>query len=531
VGTVTRYPIGGDASSSASAAGFSAFQLFDPMDMRPASARQPVTFPSPYADGGDATLDAMTDDELTYQVHPCVLYVPEGWRGSNYWAVTTPYPDANSLYENPCIYRSDDGVTWEDPGTNPIVPAPGSGYNSDTFITLSPDKAALIMVWRDTGAVASTERVRMVYSLNGTTWSTPVSLVTGTAGVLDFMSPSLNWVDDHWVMHTHNSDAGGIPFEVRTSEDGEAADWLTLLTGTWSAATTVVMPNPRSETWWHSDIRYMEHLRSFVGIAQDDESSGGHLYWIQSHNGINFVPVAFCRSAHYKTGWCMDVGGGCVNVYIGQIIGGFKIMRELHAPGRIAAVVAAAGRHMGSVGSSRLVKHKDTFTRSDTDAGPGTPEIGNAYTADAGTFGISTNRLYVVGTGNTILSTDIGCVAQEVSMRFATLGTTSVYLMCGMVDTNNRVRVGPNSSGVLQIQPIVAGNVGTFTSDGYGSATIVAGDVLTLRKFGVRLEVYVNDRLVNAGTVDLLVQGTKIGIQGSGATPSIVDDLVAIDLG
>src|SRR5665811_1020284 len=72
----------------------------------------------------------------TEMVHPDVYFNPAGWNGHKFWMAATPYAGTDSAYENPSIYYSDDGQSWNTPVglTNPVVVKPAGGYNSDTDI-------------------------------------------------------------------------------------------------------------------------------------------------------------------------------------------------------------------------------------------------------------------------------------------------------------------------------------------------------------------------------------------------------------
>lgn len=69
-------------------------------------------------------------------VHPDVVDAgASGWKGYRCWMVATPYPHSAAELENPCIYASADGATWQVPAgrTNPVAntPAPANTFNSD----------------------------------------------------------------------------------------------------------------------------------------------------------------------------------------------------------------------------------------------------------------------------------------------------------------------------------------------------------------------------------------------------------------
>lgn len=60
-------------------------------------------------------------DTTGQSVEPCVMYFPNGWGSDsnsaswNYWMAVSPFPGAVDTYENPSIYVSNDGASWEVP--------------------------------------------------------------------------------------------------------------------------------------------------------------------------------------------------------------------------------------------------------------------------------------------------------------------------------------------------------------------------------------------------------------------------------
>jgi PKD repeat protein len=100
---------------------------------------QAVDIPDPYGSG--------------QFVHPSIYYNESGLFGHKYWLAATPYEGANSTLENPCLYYSDDGMTWFTPRgvTNPIDPAIGvaAEYNSDPEILYNPSTNKLMIYYRE----------------------------------------------------------------------------------------------------------------------------------------------------------------------------------------------------------------------------------------------------------------------------------------------------------------------------------------------------------------------------------------------
>lgn len=106
-------------------------------------------FPAYYNDSAHA------GDQVT---HPDVVVLDKTWNGYEYWAVYTPNVMRTSIYENPSIVASHDGLTWETPEglVNPIEPQPASTryhncdadmvYNDESHVIRIECKAPVIDV-------------------------------------------------------------------------------------------------------------------------------------------------------------------------------------------------------------------------------------------------------------------------------------------------------------------------------------------------------------------------------------------------
>ena len=96
-------------------------------------------FPAYYSDSAHA------DDQVT---HPDVVVLEEPWNGYRYWAVYTPNVMRISIYENPSIVASSDGVHWIEPEglSNPIEPQPPSTryHNCDADMVYNAEYDAMM---------------------------------------------------------------------------------------------------------------------------------------------------------------------------------------------------------------------------------------------------------------------------------------------------------------------------------------------------------------------------------------------------
>ncbi len=499
-------------------------QFLSALDLQPIGAISAATFPSPYSSGGDATLNAMTQAQRDYMAHPCVLFIPQTFAGKKYWACATPYPNSNADYENPCVFSSDDGETWAAPigATNPIVGKPAIGYNADNFIFLSVDRATLHLVYRERVATGGNQgnHLKLMSTTDGITWTTPVSIIDGTYNSQDFASPSINWNGSKWELISHNLDNVGQIVEIRTSTDAT-------LTGGFEAPTTMVIVNPRAALWWHSEFR-LRPDGVYEGVMQDGNSAGGALYFCESTNKINgSVTRITATTNHYKSSLSTDrFDGGVGRLWIGYV-SVFTVDKQNVGYGRIDAIVASTSLQAGVLGSAPRLTLKDLFTRTDSATVPGSPDIGPAYSVASGTWGISTNRLYGVTTGNNKLTSETGSQSHEITAKIETKGT-SFWLMVGYVDTNNYVRVGQDSGGIARLEAIVGGSSAMTAIQFPNWAN---GDVIRVRKTGCRVQVFANDVPLYDKKVPSAVLGTSVGFQSSGVALSYFDNAAAIKLG
>jgi hypothetical protein len=129
-------------------------------------------------------LDIPTYDGSGQLTHPSVLYFPESWNGHKYWAVATPYPNSKDEYENPSIYCFDTpGENWVVPAnlTNPIVPQPSMGFNSDPCLAYNKTSDELYCFYRDYNYTDLNIKYYIIKSSDGISWSSPILLYNFTS--------------------------------------------------------------------------------------------------------------------------------------------------------------------------------------------------------------------------------------------------------------------------------------------------------------------------------------------------------------
>ena len=129
-------------------------------------------------------------------IHPKVLYFPQGLWGFKFWMAYTPFPHEWDKDENPCIAVSSDGYNWTIPSghENPLAFAPQNGYNSDTHLVFRSDTQTLECWYRPFDTPTLTAKLMRRTTVNGFEW-TPAEEIQGITGVL---SPSIIFEDGRY---------------------------------------------------------------------------------------------------------------------------------------------------------------------------------------------------------------------------------------------------------------------------------------------------------------------------------------------
>lgn len=122
--------------------------------------------PAPRPEPPLRLLDLSCTSGFGENVHPDVLYVPEGFGagGWRYFMACTPLPQGVEYFENPEFLVSMDGLRWHVPngGASPLVGAPDDwiGYNSDPALYLEDGELSLF--YRDYRAYSGYSIIRIL---------------------------------------------------------------------------------------------------------------------------------------------------------------------------------------------------------------------------------------------------------------------------------------------------------------------------------------------------------------------------------
>lgn len=204
------------------------------------------------------------------------------WRGYRFWMAFTPYPASNSAYENPSIVASNNGYHWHVPNglTNPVVPKPTVGYNSDPDLLWNPDLGRMEMIYRPMDAG---EDVKILHSANGVEWSTPTLLINDPPGGI--ISPSLIRVSaSEWRIYarTQTGNIAGMAYWTATSPDGPWGGRV---------ACSVTGPMPLDTTsqpyFWH--LKVIKVAGTYYAAAITYPAGGTLIYPGTSTDGATFT--------------------------------------------------------------------------------------------------------------------------------------------------------------------------------------------------------------------------------------------------
>lgn len=140
-------------------------------------------------------------------IHPKVLYFPEGWNGWEYWMAYTPYPNGMTKSENPCIAVSHDGYSWTVPKglKNPLDPRPSYGYNSDTHLVYREDNGELEIWWRDYNEQTVRDSFLRRTSKDGVNWTPEERVLPFSERRADYrLSPAVMVDGDRYLVYYSN---------------------------------------------------------------------------------------------------------------------------------------------------------------------------------------------------------------------------------------------------------------------------------------------------------------------------------------
>lgn len=227
-------------------------------------------------------------------IHPCVRYIPEGFAGYKWWMVCTPYPQYNSHYENPILFRGD-GNSEKIPKrwsfVNIVQPPHEKGYNADSNLYFDGKK--LWIIWKE----ASTNNTNSLHgnkailgrSYDGKSFSRPQIICENIDDTNMYLaSPVLMKIGEQLKMYTvftpnsyrpiPNILKGPRHMAIFSIEQEDETRWNNKFEG-------VYFQNyPRKFDFWHIDLfEYNHKLYCLVTPEQANQVLLG-----ESKDGIHF---------------------------------------------------------------------------------------------------------------------------------------------------------------------------------------------------------------------------------------------------
>ena len=232
------------------------------------------------------------DDHI---VHPFLCNFYREFRGFKHLLILTPYHNTQDIFENPCVYGSNDLLNFEllSDMPQPIYERyPDSyNYNSDSFGVYDHVTGEFCVCWRN-GSTAAGFDLWISRTTDGTNWSERKQLLPKSLGLI--LSPNIifNSTLNKWVMYSISNDVihesfAGNKFNYRLAEN---------LHSPWSEPIFIDTPF----TSWHQETRYCGN--QFITIINDSKITG-QLYLGISNDGLTweFNNIGLIEGAHLNS--------------------------------------------------------------------------------------------------------------------------------------------------------------------------------------------------------------------------------------
>lgn len=227
-------------------------------------------------------------------VHPNIVEFYNGFRGYRYILKLEPYYDTGEQYENPCLYGSNDLVTFtmldgfQQPlATRPVTEWGTSNHNSDGVLTYDPRTGDLILVWRESlrnylGTVDTYDAWSMRKTKDGYNWTEKEWLMEPRVrgGGFNTASPSIIYdpVGDEW--HIYVGTGNGVQHYVKKqlTKDG------------WELPTSIAVPSDLKP--WHLDARFVGNK---LVMLIHDQTNGQFRFGVSS----DFANFTWATATNY----------------------------------------------------------------------------------------------------------------------------------------------------------------------------------------------------------------------------------------
>ncbi|MFC2996358.1 hypothetical protein ACFODO_13985 [Acinetobacter sichuanensis] len=245
------------------------FRISDNQDFLNLKIEQPerISLDTPYYQDGQI-------------VHPFLWSGYKSFRGYKYILAATPYENTNDIFENPCLWGTNDLENYEllSDMPQPLEErfAGRYNYNSDVFCFYDHTTDEFCVGWRNGSNTTNGFDLWVKRTTDGYIWSEKERIAPKSYGLL--LSPNIlyNATIDKWVLYSISNDPNGSfsgnRFCYRTAD----------ILGEWSEATYIETPF----TAWHQETRYCGN--QLITIINDNYTTH-QLYLGISDNGFDWV--------------------------------------------------------------------------------------------------------------------------------------------------------------------------------------------------------------------------------------------------
>ena len=219
-------------------------------------------------------------------IHPKVLYFPNGWNGYKYWMAYTPYPGGNTTQENPCLAASNNGLDWGVPagGTNQVLEdwnGISNDYNNDTHLVYNSSTNKLEIWYRTALGSQSKMQLKRILTSDGITFESVEILREGTLNSGDYISPAVIFEDNKYKMLSVSLINSRWRISYSESLDGY----------TWTNEQQVNVEGIDNSWWlWHIDFISSDLGYEMVvqGFRTGQSTNSADLYYSVSTDLLNW---------------------------------------------------------------------------------------------------------------------------------------------------------------------------------------------------------------------------------------------------
>jgi len=251
----------------------------------------------------DAILEIATYDGSGQLVHPDILF-----HNDTFYLATTPYPFYNDKLENPCFYKSTDGINFTElsPGLNPLVPTPAYDHNDDPDLLFDSVSNEFQIYYLETMRPDS-QNVILLTSKTGRTWKKQTALHYNLSqGEIFILSPAV----------IRGRDNTERMFYVVKGDSTNHIEFIEKKQ-TWekTAVQKIQIYYPENFTPWHLDVlkdeqHYYLLCNGFYGNPASFEESKGK-YTLLLFQSDDLMEWKFVNTLLD----CTDIGNDCHYVY------------------------------------------------------------------------------------------------------------------------------------------------------------------------------------------------------------------------